>query len=98
MVLLIKLVCDGRARKDGTNPIYIQYCFRPDKRTLLNTEIYIPARYWNKKFARISKDLPATFGNSQLLNEKLALLIHKVESIVYFTKNRNTEDPLNSDK
>jgi hypothetical protein len=45
MLLPIKLVCDRRVRKDGTNPICIQYCYRPDKRTILNTETYVPIRF-----------------------------------------------------
>lgn len=94
MLLPIKLICDRRTRKDGTNPICIQYCFRPDKRTLLNTEIYIPARYWNKKLARISKDMPATFGNAEVLNDKLGLLVRKAEDIISFSKRRNIEDIL----
>ena len=42
MLLPIKLVCDRRKRKDGTTPISIQYCYRPDKRALINTGINIP--------------------------------------------------------
>src|SRR5690349_16511355 len=94
MLLPIKLVCDRRSRKDGTNPICIQYCFRADKRTLLNTEIYIPARYWNKKLARISKDMPSTFGNAEVLNDRLGLLVRKAEDIISFAKKRNIEDTL----
>ena len=53
MLLPIKLICDRRARKDGTNPVCIQYCYSSDKRTLLNTEIFVPVRHWNKKYSRI---------------------------------------------
>lgn len=63
MLLPIKLICCKRVRKDGTNAIYVQYCYRPDKRILLSTEINIPMRYWNKRLLRISNDLPTIFGN-----------------------------------
>jgi hypothetical protein len=63
MLLPITLVCDRRVRKDRTNPICIQYCYRPDKRTILNTEIYVTIRFQNQKLSRISKELPDNFGN-----------------------------------
>ena len=59
MFLLIKPILDRRPRRDGTCVISIQYCFNSDKRTLLFTGLSIPPRYWNKKLARISSDLPS---------------------------------------
>ena len=44
MLLPIKLICDRRSRKDGTNPVGIQYCYSSDQRTVLNTGISIPIR------------------------------------------------------
>ncbi len=73
----------------------ILHCYLPDKRTLLNTEIYIPGRYWDKKLCRISKELPAAFGNAKTLNEKLGYLKHNVEEIIYQAKKRNIDDPIN---
>jgi hypothetical protein len=94
MLLPIKLLCDQRPRKDGTNAICIQYCYRPDKRTLLNTEIYIPSRYWNRKLWRISNELPEIYGNTEILNERLGLMLRMAEDIVSFTKKRDIDDPL----
>jgi hypothetical protein len=94
MLLPVKLICDRRSRKDGTNPICIQYCFRANKRTLLNTEIYIPARYWNKKLGRIAKEMPTTYGNAELLNEALGRQMRIVEDIISFAKREEMEDPL----
>ena len=71
MLLPLKFLCDRRARKDGINLISIQYCFQPNARTLLNTEVYIPARYWNNKLSRIIKEMSSKFGNSEVLNESL---------------------------
>jgi len=94
MLLPIKLICDRRVRKDGTNPVCIQYCYSPEKRTVLNTEILIPIRFWNKKLSRISKELPENFGNSDNLNERLGLLLRKAEDIVSYAIKRQIEDPL----
>jgi len=94
MLLPIKLLCDQRPRKDGTNAICIQYCYRPDKRTLLNTEIYIPSRYWNRKLSRISNELPEIYGNTEILNERLGLMLRMAEDIVSFTKKRDIDDPI----
>jgi integrase len=93
MLLPIKLVCDRRARKDGTNPIGIQYCYSSERRTVLDTEINIPIRYWNKKLARITKELPPALGDVEILNESLSVLKRKVEDMVSFAIKKNT-DPL----
>jgi len=48
MLLPLKPICEAKkARRDGTSIIYIQYCYSSEKRTNLNTEIAIPANYWN---------------------------------------------------
>ena len=94
MLLPVKLICDRRPRKDRTNPICIQYCFRADKRTILNTEVYIPARYWNKKLVRIAKEIPATYGNAEVLNEALCRQMRIVEDIISFAKRKKIDDPL----
>ena len=55
----LKFRCDNRkTRRDGTSLIYLQYCFSSDKRTLLNTGIGIPFKFWNPKKQAIQKDLP----------------------------------------
>jgi site-specific recombinase XerD len=94
MLLPIKLICGKRVRKDGTNAIYVQYCYRPDKRILLSTEINIPIRYWHKKLLRISNDLPTIYGNHESFNERLGTLIRLSEDLVSFTKKKNIEDSL----
>lgn len=94
MLLPIKLVCDRRARKDGTNPIGVQYCYALEKRTILDTQINIPIRHWNRKLSRISKELPVVFGIAEDLNEKLGLLKRKAEDIVAFAVKNNIDDSL----
>jgi hypothetical protein len=59
MLLPIKAICEsGKVRKDGTYIVFIQYCFGSDKRTLLNTGISVPSKFWNKKSCGISESLP----------------------------------------
>ncbi|MEP7232563.1 MAG: site-specific integrase [Ginsengibacter sp.] len=94
MHLPIKLLCSKTSRKDGTSPIYIQYCFRSDKRILLNSKIYIPPKYWNKRFLRISNELPLGFGCAGKLNEKLDRLIRFAEDIIYYARDKNIADEL----
>ncbi len=72
----------GRTRKDGTNLLFIQYCYNSDKRVLLNTGITIPTRYWNKKTLSISESLPLCYGNSTELNTQIRNLIRKTEDII----------------
>ncbi|MEO7802061.1 MAG: site-specific integrase [Ginsengibacter sp.] len=94
MLLPLKLICDRRSRKNGTNPICIQYCFRADRRILLNTEVYVPARYWNRKLGRIVKEIPATYGNAEEFNEALGKQMRIVEDIISFTKRKKIDDPI----
>lgn len=94
MLFPIKLVCDRRAHKDGTNSIGIQYCYTSEKRTIVNTEINIPIHYWNKKLSRISKELPVALEVAEELNERLGLLKRKAEDIVSFAVKTDIDDPL----
>ena len=94
MLLPLKLICDRCARKDGTNLISIQYRFQADAKTLLNTDIYIPARYWSKKFTRIMKEMPPKYGNAKVLNESLCLQMRIVEDFILFAKKIKIEDEI----
>ena len=38
MLLPIKLVCDRRAGKDGTNSVGIQYCYSSERQTASDSE------------------------------------------------------------
>lgn len=74
MRLPIKPLCEQkRVRSDGTSLVYLQYCYSwdPDLKTMLNTELAIPPEYWDKKKLCIKESLPATFGNSETLNDEL---------------------------
>lgn len=60
MLLPIRPICNRKKiRRDGTSLIQIQYCYRAERKTLLNTEIAIPPDFWIKKNLSISDKLPA---------------------------------------
>ncbi|GEO08659.1 site-specific integrase [Segetibacter aerophilus] len=93
MLLPLKLICDPKKiRRDGSTLIYIQYCFSAERRTLLNTEISIPATFWNKKKLCISKDLPVVHGDATGLNEDLKRMYRIAEDIISYAIRNKIED------
>lgn len=94
MFLPIKVILDRRPRRDGSSPICIQYCFASDKRTVLPTGLSIPARYWNKKLHRVTSELPAHIGQTDLLNLQLQKMIRSAEDLVTFALEQKMEDPV----
>ena len=94
MFLPIKVILDRRPRRDGSSPISIQYCYSSDKRTVLPTGLSVPARYWNKRLARITEQLPAEFGQPDLLNLRLQKMLRSAEDLVTFALEQKMEDPV----
>lgn len=95
MLLPIKFICpSNKARRDGTSLIFIQYCYSSDNKTLLNTEIAIPPKYWQKKFSRISEDLPKEYGEVASLNKELQRLLRLAEDIIQYALDRRYPDPV----
>jgi integrase len=93
MLLPIKAICKSRKiRKDGTNSVFIQYCFNSEKRTLLNTGIAVPSKFWNKKSCGVSESLPSIFGQANEINQQIRQLVRKVEDIVNLGKRNNEAD------
>ena len=69
MLLPIKPICPvAKMRQNGTSIIFLQYCQGPDRKTLLNTEIAIPPKFWNKKLNRVTDDLPTEYGTAKSVN------------------------------
>lgn len=94
MKLPITAVCKAaRIKRDGTAPISIQYCFTSEKRAILDTGIFVPLKYWNKKRECISDNLPITYGDPAVLNEQLSKEIRKAEDIVSLAIKKK-ENPL----
>jgi hypothetical protein len=85
MLLPIKPICSAsKIRRDGTSLIFIQYCMSADNKTLLNTEITIPPRFWNKKLNRVSDNLPPEVSEAVELNKELQRQIRLAEDIISF--------------
>lgn len=83
MSLPIKPICSPqKIRKDGTAPIFLQYCYSPTNRTLLNTGIYIPPDCWNRKLSCVTKKLPPVYGNHERLNHDLFRLRRIAEDVI----------------
>ncbi|GAA4729229.1 site-specific integrase [Flavisolibacter ginsenosidimutans] len=61
---------------------------------MLNTEIAIPPRYWQKKFSRISEDLPEEYGQAASLNKELQRLLRLAEDIIQFALDKKYPDPV----
>jgi integrase len=93
MLLPVSLICSARkVRKDGTSLIFIQYCYSATSKTLLNTGIAIPAKYWQKKHRRVSDELPSNYGKAQALNKELQRLERLSEDIVTYGLENGIDD------
>ncbi len=90
MLLPLKAICDARkARRDGTSLIYLQYCYSSEHRTLLNTEIAIPATCWNRKKSCITKSLPPEYGTAEHLNAELTRITRVAEDLISYAEKMN---------
>ncbi|MEO7293364.1 MAG: site-specific integrase, partial [Ginsengibacter sp.] len=95
MLLPIKPICSAsKIRRDGTSLVFIQYCMSAENKTLLNTELTIPPRYWNKKLNRISDNLPIDTGIASELNKELQRQIRLAEDIISFAIDKKMKDPV----
>ncbi|MBO9203353.1 MULTISPECIES: site-specific integrase [Niastella] len=93
MLLPIKPICrSNRIKKDGTAPIFLQYCYSRTKRTLLSTGIAVPPEYWQRKHLRISPQLPPQFGDASKLNDELLRQKRLVEDLVAEATKKQIED------
>ena len=93
MLLPLKPICpSSKIRKDGTSLIFLQYCKSESEKTLLNTELSIPPKYWHKKFQRVTEDLPLKFGDYKQINSDLNGLYRIAEDIVTYAIRNNVTD------
>ncbi len=92
MKLPVKVIIKkGKSRKDGTSLLFIQYCYSKSKRVLLNSDISIPEKYWNKETGRIVNSLPVKFGNAKELEAELRHKTRLAEKLIdYATTSVNT--------
>jgi hypothetical protein len=95
MLLPIRPICSkNKVRKDGTSLIFIQSCFTSDSTTLLNTELAIPSKYWNRKLLRVPDDLPKEYGDYKEINKELQRQIRLAEDIISFALDHRFSDPV----
>jgi len=83
-----------RVRQDGTATISIQYCYSSEIRTLLDTGIVIPVKYWDKQKCCISKGLPPVYGNRDDLNIGISRLMRIVKELLSIARRKQITDPL----
>jgi hypothetical protein len=95
MLLPIKPICPiNKIRRDGTCPIFLQYCFNAKRRTLLNTGIAIPPSFWSAKHLMISEQLPIVYGVTVELNEELLRQKRIAEDLVHHATKHHIADRL----
>ncbi len=83
MLLPLKPICpSNKIRKDGTSLIFLQYCKSKADKTLLNTELFVPPKYWHKKLQRVTDDLPLQFGDYKQINAELNRMFRMAEDII----------------
>lgn len=85
----VKLVTKSKStKKDGTTPIYLQYCYDSNKRTLINTGYCIEPKHWNPEKDLVRKN----YENHETLNGDLKDKLNKLENIILEAK-KNGIDP-----
>jgi site-specific recombinase XerD len=95
MLLPIKPICNPKKiRKDGTSPIFIQYCLNADQKTLLNTGLGIPPQFWNKKLSRVMDKMPTQWGSHEVLNKEIQRQIRLAQDIIVFALEQKLPDPV----
>ena len=95
MLLPIKPICKtDKVRKDGTSVVYIEYCLDSNRRTLLNTGMAVPPKYWHTKRGFISNGIPESCGIVDDLNEQLKLKLRRTEDIISLAYKKRVTDPI----
>lgn len=84
----------GKVHRDGTSPIFLQYCFSAQKRVLITTGIAVPPIYWNSKTSTISTSLPVEHGDLASLGATLREYLRKAENIIDYALKRNLASPM----
>lgn len=83
-----KLIVKKKAtKKDGTTPIYIQYSYSREKRTLLNTQKSIEPKNWNFDKGEIRR----SYSDANALNAYLQMLKTRITNIVDTAITEKTE-------
>jgi len=92
-MLAVRPICKpGRARRDGTSVIFIQYCLNSQRRILLNSGIAIPSKFWNKRNLKVSALLDRQFGEPNELNRQIRDMVRNVEELIELANNLKVDD------
>jgi integrase len=95
MLLPLKPICTAsKIRRCGTSLIFLQYCKSESEKTLLNTGIAIPPKFWHKKTGRIQDTLPKEYGDVKSLNEEVYRMYSIAEKIIRFASTNKISDPV----
>ncbi|MES2329699.1 MAG: phage integrase SAM-like domain-containing protein [Bacteroidota bacterium] len=95
MLFPLKKICDKkRIRRDGNSTVFIQYCFTSERRTLLNTSVNIPPKYWDAGKQMVRSTLPPEHGSFNELNFELRRMYRLVEDLIATANKREVKDPL----
>lgn len=86
--------CEAKDKhNDGTSVIYLQYCYASGKRTHLNTGLFIPPRFCNKKLEVVSDNLPGEHGSAGLINDEITRQLRLAEDLIRWAMG-HTKTPL----
>lgn len=87
----VKLVIKNKAtKKDGTTPIYLQYCYDSEIRTLINTGEFIEPKHWNFEKDIVRK----SYEDFENLNGKLENKLNKLKNLILEAKNEGVDPTL----
>jgi integrase len=91
MAYPIKPICEAKdVRADGTSIIYLSYC-APDGKRKLNTNLFIPPRFWNKKQRIVSPELPPEHGMYSELNREITRQQRLAEDLIAWAEQENKQ-------
>jgi hypothetical protein len=78
----VSLVVKNRSAKDGLTPVYLQYMYDHDNRTLIQTNIRIPLNCWNSRHRKVKDNLPDNFEKTnEEINIELATLALRLKKL-----------------
>jgi len=84
----IKIIAKKRGtRKDGRTPVYVQYSYDSNTRTLINTGFKIEPKYWSYNSGLIKSSYPFE-KERDTINEVLKKMVRKGEDIISDASNK----------
>jgi len=72
------IIKKNSVRKDGLTPIYLQYSYSRNKRTLFNTQKLVKPQHWNADKCEVRKSHP----EANKINVYIHLLLRRLEELI----------------